>query len=87
MLVWGDYVLVPFFYSIVGWTLLHVREPVPNLVLAWLAIVYVVGFWLFRGSNEQKHRFKMDSTCEIWSASRPKSAASSEGRTWGFVIR
>jgi delta14-sterol reductase len=45
----------------------------------------VFGFWLFRGANEQKHRFKRDRMARIWG--RPAEAL--EGRLlvsgfWGI---
>jgi len=66
MLVWGDYVLVPFFYSIPGWYLLHDTDPMPAWQVAALGALYVTGFVLFRGSNQQKHQFKADPTRPIW---------------------
>jgi delta14-sterol reductase len=66
MLVWGDYVLVPFFYSLPGWYLLRNTDPLPLWQALALGALYVVGFVLFRGSNEQKHRFKADPTRPIW---------------------
>jgi delta14-sterol reductase len=66
MLVWGDYVLVPFFYSLPAWYLVHDTEPMPAWQIAALGALYVVGFVLFRGSNEQKHQFKADPTRTIW---------------------
>jgi delta14-sterol reductase len=66
MLVWGDYVLVPFFYSICGWYLVKNQEPLPTAMAFALPILFGVGFWLFRGSNEQKHQYKEDPTRPIW---------------------
>jgi delta14-sterol reductase len=66
MLVWGDYVLVPFFYSIPGWYLLHNEEPMPVWQIVGLGALYLTGFVLFRGANEQKHQFKADPTKPIW---------------------
>lgn len=66
MLVWGDYVLVPFFYSIVGWTLIGRTEPLAPLAVTGLCALFAAGFWLFRGSNQQKHRYKTDRTASIW---------------------
>lgn len=67
-LVWGDYVLVPFFYSLPGWYLLDRVEPMPPIVVAGLAGLSALGFWMFRGANEQKHRFKRDPAVRIWGA-------------------
>jgi delta14-sterol reductase len=66
MLVWGDYVLVPFFYSVPAWYLVNDRSDMPAWQIAALAALYVIGFVLFRGSNEQKHQFKADPQKPIW---------------------
>ena len=66
MLVWGDYVLVPFFYSICGWYLLANTEPMPAWETAALASLFAVGFVLFRGTNEQKHQYKVNPQVYIW---------------------
>jgi delta14-sterol reductase len=66
MLVWGDYVLVPFFYSLPGWYLIHPSTPLSPWAAAGLVVLYVFGFWLFRGANEQKHRFRTDPNLPIW---------------------
>jgi delta14-sterol reductase len=66
MLVWGDYVLVPFFYSICGWYLLNNLDPLPPVLAGGLPLLFVAGFWLFRGSNEQKHRYKENPKAIIW---------------------
>ena len=59
-LVWGDYVLVPFFYCLSGWWLVDAPDTLPPLAAAGIAVLAAFGFWLFRGANEQKHRFKQD---------------------------
>jgi Delta14-sterol reductase len=65
-LVWGDYVLVPFFYSLPGWYLVDRLTPLPAAAVVGLVAMYALGFWLFRGANEQKHRFKLDPTAPVW---------------------
>jgi Delta14-sterol reductase len=65
-LVWGDYVLVPFFYSLPGWYLVDRLTPLPTAATVGLVAMYALGFWLFRGANEQKHRFKRDPAAPIW---------------------
>jgi delta14-sterol reductase len=82
MLVWGDYVLVPFFYSVPGWYLVHDTRPLPGWQIAALAALYVVGFTLFRGANEQKHQFKADPTRPIWG--RPPEALGGKLLVSGF---
>ncbi len=66
MLVWGDYVLVPFFYSLAGWWLIHATEPLSPVAATAIALLFAGGFWVFRGANEQKHRFKRDPGVSIW---------------------
>ncbi|MGH8508034.1 MAG: DUF1295 domain-containing protein [Gammaproteobacteria bacterium] len=66
MLIWGDYVLVPFFYSLPGWFLVHRLEPLPVPAALALIALFLFGFWLFRGANAQKHRFKADPGAKIW---------------------
>ncbi|MCH9687113.1 MAG: hypothetical protein K0V04_37100 [Deltaproteobacteria bacterium] len=67
MLMWGDLVLVPFFYSIGGWWLLDdARPPMQWPALAGLAALHLLGLWIFRGANAQKDRFKRDRTVRIW---------------------
>ncbi|MDQ3564105.1 MAG: ERG4/ERG24 family protein [Pseudomonadota bacterium] len=66
MLIWGDYVLVPFFYSLPGWFLVHQVDPLPASAAVALTALFLFGFWLFRGANEQKHRFKADAGVRIW---------------------
>jgi len=85
MLIWGDYVLVPFFYCLPAWWLLNVSGSLPIPVAIAIALLFVFGFWLFRGANEQKHRFKRNPEITIWG----KPAESMEGRLlvsgfWGI---
>ncbi len=85
MLIWGDYVLVPFFYSLAGWWLIHATEPLPAVAAVAIALLFGFGFWLFRGANEQKHRFKVDPHAPIWG----QPARSLDGRLlvsgfWGI---
>lgn len=85
MLVWGNLVLVPFFYCIAGWSLVHAESDLSPPFAIVLVALYLFGFWLFRGANEQKHRFKQDERAKIWG--RP--AETLEGRLlvsgfWGI---
>ena len=66
MLAWGDYVLVPFFYCLAGWWLLDGEDSIPVYAAAALCALFVVGFCMFRGANEQKHRFKQNPEASIW---------------------
>jgi len=66
MLVWGDLVLVPFFYSIVGWYLIDQIEPIPMSTAVSISLLYLFGLGMFRGANAQKHQFKKDPSANIW---------------------
>jgi Delta14-sterol reductase len=66
MLLWGDLVLVPFFYSLPGWWLLANPEPMPIWQVLAIAALHVTGLWIFRESNAQKNRFKKDRNAKIW---------------------
>ena len=85
-LVWGDYVLVPFFYCIAGWWLVHpVAPPLSPLAAAGIVLLFAFGFWLFRGANQQKHRFRQNPDMTIWG----KPARTLDGRLlvsgfWGI---
>ena len=86
MLVWGDYVLVPFFYSLAGWWLIHASDPLSPIAAVAIVVLFAFGFWLFRGANEQKHRFKRDPNVMIWG----QPAQSLDGRLlvsgfWGIA--
>ena len=66
MLIWGDYVLVPFFYALPGlYVYLRPDDVTPGFAVG-TALVYGFGFWLFRGANGQKHRFKERPSAPIW---------------------
>ncbi|HWB78307.1 MAG TPA: hypothetical protein VG755_25250 [Nannocystaceae bacterium] len=66
MLVWGDLVLVPFFYSLGGWFLVDATAPMPALRLVLICALFATGIWIFRGANAQKDRFKRDRSARIW---------------------
>ena len=66
MLIWGDYVLVPFFYCLAGWWLVHASAPLSPIAAVAIVLLFAVGFWIFRGANEQKHRFRRDPGVTIW---------------------
>ena len=85
MLVWGDYVLVPFFYSIGGWYVLRTTDPMQVYEVVGLIVLFAVGMTLFRGANQQKHRFKEDPQAKIWG----KTAKTLDGKLlisgfWGI---
>ncbi|MGZ3428547.1 MAG: hypothetical protein ACXVCV_17965 [Polyangia bacterium] len=66
MLVWGDAPFVPFFYSIGGWFVLRNPEPMPAYQAVALCVLFGVGLWVFRGTNQQKHQYKENPSAPIW---------------------
>jgi delta14-sterol reductase len=66
MLLWGDLVLVPFFYCVGGWYLLDQPESISLLHGMALCTLFSMGLWIFRGSNAQKNQFKANRDCKIW---------------------
>ena len=85
MLVWGDYVLVPFFYCLPGWWLVHAPDPLSPAAATATALLFVFGFWLFRGANQQKHRFKRDPRRHDMGKTRPDPGRAPAGlRVLGY---
>ncbi len=66
MLAWGNLVLVPFFYCIAGWWLVDAPDTLSPIAAGLITLLFVVGFWIFRGANQQKHRFRRDTNVTIW---------------------
>jgi delta14-sterol reductase len=65
-LLWGDLALVPFFYCIGGWYLVDNLAPLPAPAALGITLLYLLALWMFRGANDQKHRFKRDRSAVIW---------------------
>ncbi|MCB9592758.1 MAG: DUF1295 domain-containing protein [Sandaracinaceae bacterium] len=85
MLVWGDYAFVPFAYSIVGWYLVDHTDPIPTWQAGALICTFLLGLWIFRGANQQKHEFKRNRETKIWG----KTAETLDGKIlvsgfWGI---
>ncbi len=66
MLVWGDYVLVPFFYCLPAAYVAARVSALPSSAAVALCLAYAAGLCVFRGANGQKHRFKQDANAPIW---------------------
>ncbi len=66
MLLWGDLVLVPFFYCVPGFWVLSRSTDISLGAGVMLAALFATGLWIFRGSNAQKNQFKRDPTLPIW---------------------
>lgn len=66
MLVWGDYVFIPFGFSVQLFFLLGDMRPMSTVEAVGIVAVFAAGFTIFRGANSQKHRFKTDPKASIW---------------------
>jgi len=82
MLIWGDYVFVPFFYSLPAWYLVDRLDPLSPGAMAGILLLYGAGFAMFRGANQQKHRFKKNPEARIWG--RPARALDGRLLVSGF---
>jgi delta14-sterol reductase len=58
MLVWGDMVYVPFWYSVVGWYLVDQKESIELSTAVIILAIHIFGHFIFRVSNWQKYVFK-----------------------------
>lgn len=67
MLVWGDLIYVPFYYSICGWFISDYITSIPIYCLVFLVAIHIAGHFIFRTANWQKYsykKYKMKAT--IW---------------------
>lgn len=65
LMVWSHLVL-GLLYGIGGWYLVHLQEPMSAPAAAGISLLYVLGTFVARGSNVEKHRFKKDPSTMIW---------------------
>eukprot|EP01133_Synstelium_polycarpum_P013334 gene13334-15681_t len=66
MLIWGDYVWISFAFAVQPWFLLYNRFDLTPLQMAVISFIFIVGFYVFRASNAQKHQFKTNPKALIW---------------------
>ncbi len=66
VLGWGCLVWIPFVYSLQPLYLVLHPEPLPWWGATGVLALNALGFWIFRTSNLQKHRFASDPTRKIW---------------------
>lgn len=66
MLCWGDLVWVPFTYTLQAAYLVQHPHQLPWWGTVGIIVLNVTGYYLFRSSNWQKHRFRKDPTSSIW---------------------
>jgi len=66
MLVWGDYVWIPFAFSVQNWFLYDSNERISAPLIILSILLFVIGFTIFRVTNKQKHDFKHGQYKEKW---------------------
>lgn len=66
MLVFGDYVFIPFAFCVQCHYLLHFPDFSSPIVPLLILAVYFTGFYIFRTANSQKNQYKTDPTKPIW---------------------
>ncbi len=66
ILAWGCLVWIPFAYALQPLYLVLHPEPLPAWGFASILLLNVAGFYIFRSSNLQKHRFSSDPLQPIW---------------------
>jgi Delta14-sterol reductase len=66
MLCWGDLVWVPFTYTLQAYYLVEHAHELPPWGTGAIVALNLVGYYLFRSANLQKHRFRNDPKALIW---------------------
>ena len=66
MLVFGDYVFIPFAFSVQCHYLLDYADYASIWHALPVVFLYFIGYYIFRTSNSQKNQFKTHPSNEIW---------------------
>ena len=66
MLGWGCLVWIPFAYSLQPLYLVSHPEPLPWWGVGGVLLLNSLGYYVFRSSNLQKHRFSSDPMRPVW---------------------
>lgn len=66
MLCWGDLVWLPFTYTLQAQYLLHHPHALPAWGMAAIVALNLTGYFIFRGANSQKHRFRTNPEQPVW---------------------
>lgn len=66
MLVFGDYVFIPFAFTVQCHYLLAYPDFGGVIAPVLIVMLYFVGFYIFRTSNSQKNQYKTDPKKPIW---------------------
>lgn len=65
MLIWGDYVWIPFVFSINSFLAVHDTRVIPTWMMMLMAGLFITGMIVFRQANYQKYSIKQDRTALI----------------------
>lgn len=60
MLIFGDLAWVPFTYCLQAKYLVHHDPNLSNISLTAILVLHIFGFFIFRGANSQKDKFRRD---------------------------
>jgi delta14-sterol reductase/lamin-B receptor len=66
MLCWGDLVWVPFTYTLQAYYLVDHPHELPWVATVAIVALNLAGYTIFRGTNIQKHRFRLDPAAPVW---------------------
>mmetsp|Transcript_28333 Transcript_28333/g.111258 ORF Transcript_28333/g.111258 Transcript_28333/m.111258 type:complete len:394 (-) Transcript_28333:140-1321(-) len=66
MLVWADYCFIPMAFSVQNIFLYNNPEDISITSALSIVFLFLVGYTIFRGTNSQKHQFKLDASKPIW---------------------
>jgi protein-S-isoprenylcysteine O-methyltransferase Ste14 len=66
MLCWGDFVWVPFTYTIQAYYLAEHTHDLPWWGVIGIVLLNVVGYIIFRGANIQKYKFRKNPSLPVW---------------------
>lgn len=66
MLVWGDLVFIPFTFTLQAWFLVDDKTNFSPVHFTALAVLFVLGYTIFRFANKQKHDFKKNPKGLVW---------------------
>lgn len=89
MLCFGDSVWVPFTYSVQAYYLITRVDTLPLWAVALLVLLFTAGYLIFRITNLQKHRFRIDPGRPIW-GKKPEYIQTEQGNKllvsgfWGW---
>ncbi len=66
MLVFGDYVFIPFAFCVQCHYLLNYPDFTSPIMPIIILILYFIGFYIFRTANSQKNQYKTNPKLPIW---------------------